>query len=109
MFALDHAVRRDLVSGVRQSDWGLKPQVRLRLERRWTGYSELRWSWVEAEEPSGSLRPYFYPYPGGNVEAASRLAWTPSTTLTLTASYFGRRLGERGWQHDVRLESTARF
>jgi hypothetical protein len=107
--ALDHAVRRDLVSGVRQSDWGLKPQVRLRFERRWTGYSELRWSWVEAEEPAGSLRPYFYPYPGGNVEAASRLAWTPSTTLTLTASYFGRRLGERGWQHDVRLESTARF
>ncbi len=109
VIALDRAERRDLVSGVRQRDWGLKPQARLRFERRWTGYSELRWSWVEADEPPGALRPYFYPYPGGNVEAAARLAWTPSATLTLTAGYFGRRLGERGWQHDVRLESTARF
>jgi hypothetical protein len=109
VIALDHAERRDLVSGVRQRDWGLKPQARVRFERRWTGYSELRWSWVEADEPAGALRPYFYPYPGGNVEAAARVAWTPSATLTLTCSYFGRRLGERGWQHDVRLESTARF
>jgi len=109
VIALDRAERRDLVSGVRQRDWGLKPQARLRFERRWTGYAEMRWSWVAADEPPGALRPYFYPYPGGNVEAASRLAWTPSPTLTVTAGYFGRRLGERGWQHDVRLESTARF
>lgn len=109
LLALNRAERRDLVSGVRQRDWGLKPQARLRLERRWTGFAELRWSWVEADEPPGALRPYFYPYPGGNVEAGARLAWTPSASLTLTAAYFGRRLGERGWQHDVRLESTARF
>ena len=33
----------------------------------------------------------------------------PGELMTFSLSYFGRRPGQRGWQHDVRLESTARF
>jgi len=64
---------------------------------------------VASEGPAGAQRPYFFPYPGANREAGVRLAWDPSPQLSVSGVYFGRRQGERGWQHDVRIESTARF
>ncbi len=107
--AADAVRRRDDVSGVSQREYGLKPAARLRLEQRWSGQADLRWFHVASDEPPGALRPFFFAEPGGNVEASARLSWEQSSLMTVTLAYFGRRLGERGWQHDVRLESTARF
>jgi hypothetical protein len=107
--AVDVVARDDATSGVSQREYGLKPSARVRLERRWSGLAEFRWFRVESDEPAGALRPFFFAEPGVNVEASARLSWEPSTLLTVSLAYFGRKLGERGWQHDVRLESTARF
>ena len=107
--AVDAISRHDAVSGVRQSEFGIKPSARLRLEQRWSGQADLRWSRVVSDEPAGALRPFFFAEPGANVEATARLSWEQSSLMTVTLAYFGRRPGERGWQHDVRLESTARF
>lgn len=101
--------RRDGVSGIRQREWGLRPSARLLLDRRWSLQLDLRWAEVASEGPAGAPRPYFFPYPGANREAGARLAWEPSPQLSVSGVYFGRRQGERGWQHDVRIESTARF
>lgn len=101
--------RRDGVSGIRQREWGLRPSARLLLDRRWSLQLDLRWAQVASEGPVGAQRPYFFPYPGANREAGLRLAWEPSPQLSVSGVYFGRRQGERGWQHDVRVESTARF
>ncbi len=108
--AVDHLRRSDDVSGVAQREWGLRPSARWRLADRWSGTVDARWSDVTSDEPVGSLRPFFFPYPGGNVDVSARLTWDPSRTLSVSLAQFSRRLGdERGWQHDVRLESTARF
>jgi len=107
--AVDVIARDDATSGVSQQEYGLKPSARVRLERRWSGLAEFRWFRVESDEPAGALRPFFFAEPGVNVEASARLSWEPSTLITVSLAYFGRKLGERGWQHDVRLESTARF
>ena len=107
--AADVIRREDAVSGVNQREYGLKPAARVRLEQRWSGQADLRWSHVASDEPPGTLRPFFFAEPGANVEATARLNWEQSSLMTVTLAYFGRRLGERGWQHDVRLESTARF
>lgn len=101
--------RRDGVSGIRQREWGLRPSARLLLDRRWSLQLDLRWAEVASEGAAGAQRPYFFPYPGANREAGVRLAWDPSPQLSVSGVYFGRRQGERGWQHDVRIESTARF
>ncbi len=101
--------RRDAVTTVAQREWALRPSARWRLERRWSATAELRWSEVDSDEPPGVLRPFFFAVPGGNREASARAVWDPSQQLTVSLVYFGRRLGDRGWQHDVRLESTARF
>lgn len=101
--------REDEVSGVVQDEAALRPSARFRAAERWSGSLELRLASVSSDEPPGSLRPYFYSEPGVNQEINARLGWEPSRTMTVTLSWFGTRRGERGWQHDVRLESTARF
>jgi hypothetical protein len=101
--------RRDAVSAVAQREWALRPSARARLRGGWSALAEARWSDVTRDEPVGAQRPYSFPYRGGNVESTLRVSWEPSNYLTLSASWFARRQGERGWQHDVRLESTARF
>ncbi|MBM4131809.1 hypothetical protein FJ250_12415 [bacterium] len=105
----ERVTRRDAVSGVAQREWALRPSARARLRAGWSALLEARWSTVASDEPPGALRPYLFPYPGGNVESTWRVSWEPSRTLTVSASWFARREGERGWQHDLRLESTARF
>ena len=108
--AVDHVRRDDAVSGVTQREWGIKPSARWRLAQRWSGTAEVRWAEVASEEPAGSLRPFFFPYPGVNVDIVTRLTWDPSRTMSVALTHFSRRLGDlRGWQHDIRLESTARF
>jgi hypothetical protein len=101
--------RRDEVSAIVQREWAVRPSARARLGRRVSLVSELRWAEVTSEGPPAALRPFFFSYPGGNREANVRATWDPSQQLSVSLVYFGRRLGERGWQHDVRLESTARF
>lgn len=105
----ERVTRRDAVSTVAQSEWALRPSARARLRGGWSTLLEARWSTVRSDEPPGAVRPFIFPYRGGNLESTVRLTWEPSTYLSLSASWFARRQGERGWQHDLRLESTARF
>jgi hypothetical protein len=105
----ERVTRSDAVSAVAQQEWALRPSARARLSGGWSTLLEARWSNVTSDEPAGVTRPYTFPYPGGNLESTLRLSWEPSGYLTLSASWFARRQGERGWQHDLRLESTARF
>ena len=105
----ERVTRRDDVSAVVQREWALRPSARARLRNGWSALLEARWSDVASDEPVGAQRPYSFPYRGGNIESTMRLSWEPSRYLTLSASWFARRQGERGWQHDLRLESTARF
>jgi hypothetical protein len=55
------------------------------------------------------VRPFFFPLPGRNVESSLRLAWDPSGLLSVAASWFTQKREDRRWQHNVRLETTARF
>jgi hypothetical protein len=107
--ALEYITRQDAVSGVSQTEWALGPSIRYRLAQRWSAQAAIRWAEVTSEEPPGTIRPFFYSWPGRNVERSARLGWDPSDQLSVALVYFGRRLGDREWQHDVRLESTARF
>jgi len=101
--------RSDEVSGVSQEELALRPNVRSRFRRTWTLQAELRISDVKSEEPPGSLRPWFFSFPGRNVESSLRLAWDPTEFLAVSASWFTRKKSEGRWQHDIRLETTARF
>lgn len=105
----ERTLRDDAVTGIGQREWALRPSLRYRLERRWSLQGQLRWAEVASDEPAGAFRPFFFAEPGTNLDASARLAWNPSGQLTFSLAYTGRRTGERGWQHDVRLESTARF
>jgi hypothetical protein len=105
----ERVTRRDEVSAVAQREWALRPSARARLRGGWTVLLEARWADVQSAEPPGATRPFAFPYAGGNVDSTLRLSWEPSTYLTVSASWFARRQGDRGWQHDLRLESTARF
>ena len=107
--AAEYLTRDDAVSGVSQIETALRPSVRWRLAEAWSIQGDVRLSDVQSEEPPGSRRPFFYPSPGTNVEATSRLGWEPSRYLTFALAYFARKPGGRQWQHDLRLESTARF
>ena len=69
----------------------------------------MRLSEVQSEQSANVPRPWFYPEPGRNAESTVRLAWDPTRFLNVAVSWFTRKQGERRWQHDVRLESTARF
>jgi hypothetical protein len=101
--------RKDEVSGVRQEELALRPNLRSRFRRTWTLQGELRVSDVKSEEPPGVLRPWFFSFPGRNVESSLRLAWDPTEFLAISVSWFTRKKTEGRWQHDVRLETTARF
>jgi len=85
------------------------PSTRWRVGEQWSLNANLRLADVQSDEPMGAIRPYFFPTPGTNVEASSRLAWDPSRHLSFALAYFGRKPGGQEWQHDLRLESTARF
>ena len=101
--------REDEDSGVQQTETAVRPTVRHRFRRDWTLQGELRWAVVASDEPAGALRPWFYPLPGRNAESTVRLAWDPNRFLGFSVSWFTRKQGDRRWQHDLRLESTARF
>ncbi|RKZ14288.1 hypothetical protein DRQ50_09200 [bacterium] len=101
--------RRDEDSAVEQTETALRPTARHRFRKNWTLQGELRWADVVSDEPAGSVRPWFYPSPGRNVESTLRLAWDPNRYLGVSLSWFTRKQGQRRWQHDLRLESTARF
>ncbi len=104
-----YLTKNDIVSGVSQKEYALKPNARHKFLGQWTIQADMRFSEVKSDEPGGALRPWFYPIPGRNVESSVRLGWEPSSYLDMGISYFARKQGDRGWQHDVRLESTARF
>jgi hypothetical protein len=108
-FAVGYLTRRDQVSEVSQKEYALHPNARLKFMGQWSILGDARLSEVKSDEPAGSVRPWFYPLTGRNVESSFRLGWEPSTYLDVGLSYFARKQGERGWQHDLRLESTARF
>ena len=107
--AAEYLTRDDAVSGVSQVETALKPAVRWQLFNAWSIQAEVRVSDVQSDEPVGVRRPFFYPTPGTNVEATSRLSWEPNRFLNFALAYFARKPGGREWQHDLRLESTARF
>ncbi len=107
--AAGYLTRDDQVSGVSQQEYALKPNIRHKFKQQWTVQADLRVSSVNSDEPDLSQRPWFYPEPGRNVESSLRLGWEPSRYLDMGLSYFARKQGDRGWHHDVRLESTARF
>jgi hypothetical protein len=101
--------RADAVSLVTQQETALRPTARWRVRRAWTVQADVRVAEVSSDEPAGALRPWFFPQPGRNAESSLRLGWEPSRYLTVAATWFGRKQGEGRWQHDVRLETTARF
>jgi hypothetical protein len=101
--------RDDAVSTVAQKEYALRPTLRQRLARQWTVQADLRLADVTSDEPPGTQRPWFYGYPGRNVESTLRVSWEPSDFLSVAANWFARKQGDRRWQHDLRLESTARF
>ncbi len=105
----EYTYRKDAVSGVVQKEWAAHPTLRSRLKQAWTLQGDIRAGNVSSEEPVGSVRPWFFPTAGARLDASLRLAWEPSRFLTVSASWFARKEGGRRWQHDVRLESTARF
>lgn len=105
----EYILRKDRDSGVDQTEYAVKPTGRYRLHKKWTLQTDVRVSEVKSDEPFGTIRPWFYPLPGRNVESSLRLAWDPSEFLGVSLNWFARKNGERGWQHDFRLESTARF
>jgi hypothetical protein len=105
----EYVARNESMSGVEQREFAVRPSGRHRFAGSWSVQADLRWAEVESEEPDGALRPWFYPEAGSNVESTVRLAWDPTRFLAVSASWFTRKQGERRWQHDVRLESTARF
>jgi len=107
--ATAYITRLDRVSGVSQKEYALNPNARHKFRGQWTIQADIRLSEVDTDEPAGTLRPWFFPVPGRNVESSLRLGWEPSTFLDVGLSYFARKQGDRGWQHDLRLESTARF
>ncbi|MDD5720053.1 MAG: hypothetical protein PHQ53_10255 [Candidatus Krumholzibacteria bacterium] len=107
--ALERRTRDDRVSLVSQRELALRPSVRWRLARNVSTQAEIRIANVTSDEPAGSRRPYFFSLPGTNVEASNRLGWDPNRNLTVSLAWFARKPGERKWQHDLRLESTARF
>lgn len=105
----EYIERQDDISGVAQQEIALRPSGRARLRKAWTLQGDMRFADVTSDEPPGALRPFFFSTPGRNIESSLRLAWDPSGLLSVAASWFTHKRGDRRWQHDVRLETTARF
>jgi len=106
---LEYIEREDEVSTVQQQETALAPTVRWRLAEAWSLQGDLRLSSVDSETTSGDRAPFFFPPAGTNMESNARLSWDPNRYLTFALAWFGRKLGDLDWQHDLRLESTARF
>lgn len=107
--AVELLSRQDDVSGVDQREQALRPGCRWRVRRDWSVQSELRLAAVSSEEPLGARRPYFFVADGTNVDATLRIGWDPNRNLNVNLAWFARKPGGRTWQHDLRIESTARF
>jgi hypothetical protein len=107
--AVETARRADDASGIVQDEVAVAPTVRWRPRAAWTVQTDLRLATVTSDEPLGSRRPYFFPRPGRNLDATARLGWNPNEYLTFALVYTGRRQGDLEWQHELRLESSARF
>ncbi len=105
----EYLTRSDAVTTVAQQEVAIKPSGRARLRKTWTLQGDVRFADVTSAEPAGIVRPRLFPQSGRNVESSFRLAWEPSGFLSVSASWFARKRSERRWQHDVRLETTARF
>lgn len=105
----EYIQRQDGVSTVQQDEYALRPETRLRLGRQWSVQGLLRVAEVVAGGDGSGTRPWFFPEPGRNVESSLRLTWEPTRYLTVAGSWFTRKEGEGRWEHDLRLESTARF
>jgi len=101
--------RDDAFSGVGQRELALRPTLRWRVAEAWSAQAEVRVADVRSDEPAGARRPFFFPTAGTNVESSARVSWDPSQYLGFALAWFGRKPGGREWQHDLRLESTARF
>ncbi len=108
-FGVEALTRDDSFSGVSQTEYAVNPSLRWRPRNDWTLQCDLRVAEVTSDEPAGARRPYFFPRPGRNVDASARLAWNPNDHLTFALAYFGRKQGDLEWQHELRLESSARF
>jgi hypothetical protein len=107
--AVEAGRRTDDASGIVQDELAVAPSVRWRPRAAWTVQTDLRLAEVTSDEPAGSRRPYFFPRPGRNIDATARLGWNPNEYLTFALVYTGRRQGDLEWQHELRLESSARF
>jgi len=108
-FQGEYINRRDAVSEIRQRELAVRPTWRSRFSGDWTLQGDLRFADVRSDEAEGVLRPFFFARPGLNVDTVVRLAWEPSRLLTVSASWVSRKSGGGRWQHDLRLETTARF
>jgi len=100
--------REDRVSTVRQTEYAVQPKARVLWAQRWSAQVNVRLAEVNSSGPT-LLRPFFFPLPGRNIEGSVSLGWNPTRHLDVSLTYFARKQGERRWQHDLRLESTARF
>ncbi len=105
----EYLLRDDAVTGVEQTEYALRPETRLRLSGSWSLQGLLRVAEVDSRGASVFARPWFFPEPGRNVESSLRLSWEPTRYLTVAGNWFARKRGEGRWEHDLRLESTARF
>ncbi|MBU8870076.1 MAG: hypothetical protein KOO60_04265 [Gemmatimonadales bacterium] len=105
----EYITRRDGVSEVSQREYALRPETRLRVSDRWSLQGQLRVSEVRALDDGAGMRPWFFPSEGRNVESSLRLSWEPTRYLTVAGNWFARKRSDRRWEHDLRLESTARF
>lgn len=105
----EYITRRDGVSGVGQREYALRPETRLKISDRWNVQGQMRLADVSTTDEGTGARPWFFPFEGRNLESSLRLAWEPTKYLTVAGNWFSRKRSERGWEHDLRLESTARF
>jgi hypothetical protein len=104
-----HDRREDTVSAVEQDEIGARLNLRQRVHQKLSLLVDAAVSDVNNRAQGSGVQPFFFPYPGTNVENNLRLSWESTEMITTSLIYGGRRQGERGWQHDFRLEATARF
>jgi hypothetical protein len=105
----EYITRSDGVSGVGQREYALRPETRLKISDRWNVQGQMRVAEVSTTDEGSGSRPWFFPFEGRNIESSLRLSWEPTKYLTVTGNWFSRKRSDRGWEHDLRLESTARF
>ena len=92
----EYLTRDDGVSGVGQREYALKGTGRRRLLAKWTLQGEARLAEVKSDEPAGSVRPWFYSYPGRNIDASLRVAWDPTEYLSVGRQLVCPQAGGKG-------------